>query len=120
MEWEEKKKEEADNSPHTGAGVYLLDSNLCLSQFCLLSVWLTSCPNLGLAPDPGSQIPWSCIHVLAPSSEARSDPDICPMCLAIELLISLPDQPDMDLATPEEALWKQGSCLTLPGILNTQ
>lgn len=36
------------------------------------------------------------------------------------LPISLSDQPDLDLATPEEAPWKQGSCPTLPGILNTQ
>ena len=43
---EENNREQADKSRHAGARLHLLDSDLCWSQLCLFSVWLTCCPNL--------------------------------------------------------------------------
>ena len=116
-----KNKEQEDYSPHTGAGLHLLESNLCWPQLCPLA-WLTFCPNLWLAaPDPGNQIPWSCIYTLTPSCEARSDPHVCWVHPALELPIALPGLSDLDPASPQEA--PGGRAHTLPsslGILSTQ
>ena len=107
-----KNKEQEDYSPHTGAGLHLLESNLCWPQLCLLA-WLTFCSNLWLAaPDPGNQIPWSCIYTLTPSCEARSDPHVCWVHPALELPIALPGLSDRDPATPQEA--PGGRAHTLP------
>lgn len=43
---EENNREQAAKSLHAGARLHLLDSDLCWSQLCLFSVWLTCCPNL--------------------------------------------------------------------------
>lgn len=77
---EKKKKKKKKKSKQTVAPTLVLGFTcwtLTSAGLCLLSVWLTFDLLHLVAKMNGNQIPWSCIHTLAPSHKAGADPAIC-------------------------------------------